>query len=66
MAGVRASGGRLGFRMVAAVGAGIILGTTHLSTGAASGMIAAVRAILPKLAASIALRMIAAVGTGIR
>ena len=65
MAGVRTGGGRLGFRVIATIGTGIILRTADPTATAASGMITAVRTILPKFAAGVALRVLASVGTGI-
>ena len=58
MAGVRTGGG-----MITAVGTGIVLSAADLTAGAASGMITAVRTILPKFAAGIALRVLTLVGT---
>ena len=52
--------------MLAIVRTRIIHGAAHHATGTTGRMIAAERTILPKLAASIALRVIAAVGAGIR
>ena len=60
MAGVRTGGG-----MITSVGTWIILRTADPTATAASGMITAVRTILPKFAAGVALRVLASVGTGI-
>ena len=60
--GVRTGGRKCGFWMPAIIGTGIVLSATDLTTGAASGMMTAVRTILPKFAAGVALGMIALVG----
>ena len=65
MAGVRVGGGRLGVRVIAAVGTGIRRSTADLAAATASGMLSLVGTILFQFATGVAFGMLAIVRTGI-